>query len=164
MNKYTPRIMRHRRGNMNETEWDIQEVKRLKWKQLVQYNVLMLLLFSYYLLDGNSFFLFWSLLCLALWVIVAHSLYTFFTGKMIGTKTMKLVQAFDKNYLGEKHWNKRKLIEVISISAVSLFCTLLVITQGFNFGALEIYNFLPFIGAWLGFNIGEVIRIKRLKE
>src|SRR5699024_5468361 len=104
---------------------------RLKWKQLVQYNVLMLLLFSfYYLWAGNSFFLFWSLLCLALWVIVAHSLYTFFTGKMIGTKTMKLVQAFDKNYLGEKHWNKRKLIEVISISVVSLFCTLLVITQG----------------------------------
>src|SRR5699024_4670815 len=121
MNKYTPRIMRHRRGNMNETEWDIQEVKRLKWKQLVQYNVLMLLLFSfYYLWAGNSFFLCWSLLCLALWVFVAHSLYTFFTGKMIGTKTMKLVQSFYKNYLVEKHWNKRKLIGFITISVVRL--------------------------------------------
>jgi len=127
--------------------------------------MLLLLLFSfYYLWAGNSAFFFWSLLCLALWFIVAHSLYTFFTGKMIGTKTMKLVQAFDKNYLGKKRWNKRKLIEVISISVVSLFCTLLVITQGFNFSALEIYNFFPFIGAWVGFNIGEVIRIKRLKE
>lgn|SRR5699024_3087146 len=150
---------------MGETEWDIQEVKRLKRKQLVQYNVLMLLLFSfYYLWAGNSSFLFWSLLCLALWIIVAHSLYGFFTGKMIGTKTMKLVQAFDKDYLGKKRWNKIKLIEVISISVVSLFCTLLVVTQRFNFGALEIYNFFPFVGAWLGFNIGEVIRIKRLKE
>lgn len=40
---------------MNETEWDIQEVKRLKWKQLVQYNVLMLLLFLLFM--GRKFIL-----------------------------------------------------------------------------------------------------------
>lgn len=150
---------------MGETNWDIQKVKRLKWKQLVQHNLAMLILFflsMYYMKIGGSVSVFFLLLCLWIWMIVAHTLFTFITGKMIGTKTSKFVFAFDRDYLGEKCWKRRKMMEVITVSFLSIMITVLVFTMNFNAEKLEIYNLIPIIGGWLGFNIGETFRIKKI--
>lgn len=150
---------------MGGTNWNIQKVKRLKWKQLVQNNLVMLILFFlsiYYMKTGVSISVFFRLLCLSIWIIVAHTLYTFITGKMIGTKTSKRVFAFDRDYLGEKRWKRRKMIELITVSVLGIIITVLVVTMSFNDEKLDIYNLIPIIGGWLGFNIGETFRIKKL--
>ena len=88
---------------MDETQWDIQEVKHLKKKQLVQYNIVMLLLFvlfGYFSENGNTSLLF-GVFCVLVWIVVAITLYTLMTGKPIGTKTSRRVQVFDRNRLGE---------------------------------------------------------------
>jgi len=150
---------------MNEAEWNIQKVKHLKRKQLVQYNLAMLLLFLlyiYYVKTGGSISIFFSLLCLLIWIIVVHTLYTLITGKTIGTKTSRLVQTFDRDYLGEKRWKRRKMIEFIIIGVLGVICTVLMATMNFGSKELEIYNLFPIIGGWLGFNIGEIFRIRNL--
>lgn len=151
---------------MDEIEWDIVEVKRLKRKQLIQVDLVMLLvivLSFYYIHAGWSISVFMGLLCLLMWVVVGHILYTLTTGKMIGTKTSKLVQAFDRDHRGEKRWKRSKVTDAVIISIVSALCTVLVFTIGFGSEPLEFLNLWPIIGAWMGFNIGEVIRTNNLK-
>lgn len=151
---------------MDEIEWDIVEVKRLKRKQLMQVNFVMLLvivLSFYYIHAGWSISVFMGLLCLMMWVVVVHILYTLTTGRMIGTKTSKLVQAFDRYHRGEKRWKRRKVTEAVIVSIVSALCTVLVFNIGFSSEPLEFLNLLPLIGAWLGFNIGEVVRTNNLE-
>lgn len=150
---------------MQKTDWDIQKIKRLKWRQLVQYNIVMLLSFIpwiYYVQAGVSVYLFFHLLCLLMWIIVGYMLYILKTGKIIGTKTIKLVFAFDKGYLGERRWKRRKMIELIVLIIFTIVITVLVLTIDFIDRHLEIYNLFPFIGAWLGGNIGEILRINKL--
>ena len=150
---------------MDETQWDIQEVKHLKKKQLVQYNLVMFLLFvlfGYFSENGNSSLLF-GVFCVLLWIIVAITLYTLMTGKPIGTKTSRLVQEFDRNRLGEKRWKRRKMTEAVIISVISVFITILVFVKDFNSVRLDFpIAAFPFIGAWIGYNIGEIIRMNNL--
>jgi len=74
---------------MQTSEWDIEEVKRLKKKLLVQGNLVMLLLLLlsiYYIKTGGSVTVFFGLCCVLMWIIVAHTFKTLITGKNIGTK------------------------------------------------------------------------------
>lgn len=147
-------------------EWDIQEVKHLKKKQLVQLNLVMLLLFVlsvYYVHVGWPISAFFGLSCLFLWVFSACTLYPLLTGKMIGTKESKLTQAFDRERWGEKRWKRRKVMEAVLVIIVSAVCTVLVFTMDFGSDTLEFFNLGPFVGAWLGSNIGGFIRINTLE-
>ncbi|SES44023.1 hypothetical protein [Psychrobacillus sp. OK032] len=150
---------------MDETQWDIQEVKHLKKKQLVQYNIVMLLLFvlfGYFSEKGNSSLLF-GVFCVLLWIIVAITLYTLMTGKPIGTKTSRRVQVFDRNRLGEKRWKRRNITETVIISVISVLITILLFVKDFNSVSLDFsIAAFPFIGAWIGYNIGEIIRMNNL--
>src|SRR5690606_3426388 len=103
--------------NINGTQWNIQEVKHLKKKQLVQNNIVMLLLFvlfSYLAVIGNHSTLF-GVFCLPLWIISAITFYSLKTSNAIGTKTSRYMQVFDRNRLGDKRWKRRKIIEFIII-------------------------------------------------
>lgn len=150
---------------MDETQWDIKEVKHLKKKQLVQYNLVMLLLFvlfGYFAENGMSLLLIGGF-CVLIWIITGITLYTLMTGIPIGTKTSRMVQEFDRNRLGEKRWKRRKITDAVIISVISVFITVLVFMKGFNSVRLDFpMNAFPFIGAWVGYNIGEIIRMKNL--
>ena len=150
---------------MDETQWDIQEVKHLKKKQLVQSNLVMLLLFvlfGYFVENGKTSLLIGGC-CVLLWIIVAITLYVLKTGRPIGTKTNRIVQEFDRNRLGEKRWKQRKMTEAVIISVISVLITVLVFVKNLNSVRLDfISGALPFIGAWIGHNIGEIIRMNKL--
>nr|WP_106780224.1 hypothetical protein [Lysinibacillus timonensis] len=150
---------------MNETQWDIKVVKRLKMKLLVQYNLVSLLLFvlfGYFATNGNPYLLMGGI-CVLLWISVAITLYNLIAVKPIGTKTSRMVQEFDRNHLGQKRWKRRNLIEVIFGSIICVFITFFMFVNDFNSVSLDfpIVAF-PFIGAWVGYNIGEIFRISNL--
>ena len=150
---------------MDEAQWDIQKVKHLKKKQLVQNNLVMLLLFvlfGYLAKNGKPSLLIGGF-CVLLWIIVAITWYVLKTGSPIGTKTSRIVQEFDRNRLGQKRWKRRKMTEAIIISVISVLITILVFTQDLNSVSLEFpISVFPFIGAWIGYNIGEIIRMINL--
>ncbi|WP_085994297.1 hypothetical protein [Oceanobacillus senegalensis] len=150
---------------MDETKWNIQEVKRLKKKQLVQNNLVLLLifaLFGYFAENGKSSLLIGGF-CVLMWIIVVITLYTLKTGRPIGTKTNRMVHKLDSIRLGEKRWKRRKIIDTVIISAISVLITVLVFVNGLNSIRLDFpMDAFPFIGAWVGYNIGEIIRMKNL--
>ncbi|NIK11630.1 hypothetical protein [Alkalibacillus almallahensis] len=150
---------------MEETDWDIEEVKQLKTKQLIQFNLLMLLLFvliGYFAENGNVLVLH-GMICLLSWIVLAVTLYILTTGKFVGTKTNRRVQKFDRTQLGEERWRRRKIIELVFMSLLSVIVTVLTFVEDYE---TAIFNFpidaFPFMGAWLGLNIGEMIRIHDL--
>ncbi|MCP3027089.1 hypothetical protein [Halobacillus sp. A5] len=151
---------------MEETEWDIQEVKRLKKKRLVQYNISMLLsfvLFIYYVEKGGAAPVLLGLCCVLFWIITAYMLYKLKTGKTIGTKTSRLVEDFEKDYKGEKRWKRKTMIEAGVISVISVVFTVLLFVLDFESARMDFpIDVFPFIGTWVGLNIGEVARIKIL--
>ena len=150
---------------MDETQWDIKEVKYLKKMQIVQYNCVMLLLFVlfvYFAENGKPNLLIGGI-CVIIWIITAIKLYILKTGRTIGTKTSRVVQKFDRNHLGEERWKRRIITEAVIVSIMSILITVLVFVKDFNSVSLNfpMYAF-PFIGAWVGHNIGEITRIKNL--
>lgn len=153
------------KNKMTETAWDIDEVKRLKKIQLVQGNTMMLLFFvsfPYVVMSENTFVLL-GLYCVILWIFVASILYTLKTGKTFGTKTSRRVQAFDKDHLGEKRWKRRKVIEAVIISISTIVLTVLLCVFDFNDVRSDYSNYaFPFIGSWIGYNIGEIVRMNKL--
>ncbi|WP_117170331.1 hypothetical protein [Paraliobacillus sediminis] len=149
---------------MVETAWDINEVKRLKKIQLVQGNLYMLLsfvLFVYLLMNGKAFVLI-GLVCVLLWFFTTSIFYTLKTGKTIGTKTTRRVLEYDKYRLGKKRWKRRKIIEAVIISISSVGFTVTLFVPDFNYVRFDFINGLPFIGVWMGYNIGEIVRISDL--
>lgn len=151
---------------MDELVWDIQEVKRLKKKGLVEYNLGMLLIFlisALYIYMGWSVSVFFGIVCLVIWFFTAHSLYILITGKTTGTKTNKLVQAFDRDRSGDKRWKRLKIVEVILFGVLGVVCTLLVFPIDIDSEPLQFMNIWAFMGAWFGANVGSVIRIISLE-
>ncbi|WP_422124623.1 hypothetical protein DHX103_07335 [Planococcus sp. X10-3] len=150
---------------MDETHWDIQEVKRWKIKQLVQYNLGALLLFvllTYFIEYVQLYFLIGFFYILVL-MMSAMALYSFKTGRFIGTKTNRRIQEFEKAHLGKKRWKRRKVTEAVFITVLIIFFTaFIVITESEN-SRLDFSSMaFPFIGAWLGYNIGEIVRMRNL--
>jgi Ca2+/Na+ antiporter len=150
---------------MDETQWDIQEVKHLKKKQLVQNNLVMLLLFvliAYFAYSGKHS-LINGIYFVLIWINVAITLYTLKKGRTIGTKTSKRVQEFDRNRLGEKRWKRNRITEAVIISVTGIGIAVLLFVVDFNSVRLDVPNYVfPFIGAWIGFNIREIIRMNNL--
>ncbi|RSL35243.1 hypothetical protein D7Z54_01350 [Salibacterium salarium] len=88
---------------MDEAKWSMQEVKLLKKVQLFQNNFVMLLvfvLFAFFAKNGGSVFFLFGLCCVFFWISTANMLYTLKTGRTIGTKISKRVQAFDRDNMG----------------------------------------------------------------
>lgn len=150
---------------MTEAGWDMQKVKHFKKKQLVQCNFVIVLLFMlsvYYAEKGGSVFAYFNFLCVLIWMISAYTLYVAATGKTIGTKTSKFIQNFDRDRLGERRWKKRRIIEAAVTGALAVICTVLAVVMDYNADSLEIRHLFPIIGSWLGYNIGEIVRIGSL--
>lgn len=150
---------------MNETQWDIKEIKHLRKKLLFQYNFVMLLLLvliGYFAENGKTSLLI-DRFCVLSWIIVAITLYNLKTGKPLGTKTSRMMQEFDRNHLEQKRWKRRTMIEAVITIIISVFITVLLFVKDFNSGRVDfpILAF-PFIGAWVGYNIGEIFRISNL--
>ncbi|WP_407270749.1 hypothetical protein [Radiobacillus sp. PE A8.2] len=150
---------------MGETQWDIQEVKRLKKKQVIQYNLAMLLvfvLFGYFVEIGKVSMIF-VMFCVLCWIIAVTSLYTLNTGKPVGTKTNKRLQEFDRDRLGEKRWKRRTMIGAVLISVVSVALTVFLFYTNFENSRMEFpRDAFPLIGVWVGYNLGELVRISNL--
>lgn len=156
-----------RKDLMDETPWDIQEVKRLKKIQLVQGNLVMLLIFVLlvYFADSEQYLFIIGTFFVVIWVVVAIALYTLLTGRFIGTKTSKRVQEFDRQRSGEKPWKRKKIIEAVVVSAIGIGIAVLLFVTDFDSISLDFpFSSLPFIGAWVGYNLGEIIRTSNLQE
>ncbi|MBP1947539.1 hypothetical protein [Virgibacillus litoralis] len=81
----------------------------------------------------------------------------------LGTKTSRLVQEFDRNRLREKRWQRRKITEIVIIGVIGVLFTALMFVVDFDKVRLDFpINATPFIGAWVGFNLGEIIRMNNL--
>lgn len=150
---------------MDEKVWDIQQVKRLKKKSLIELNAVMLSLFLFtfiYIYMEWPVSVFFGITCIIVWFFVAHSLYVLITGKTTGTKTNKWVQAFDRDRSGEKRWKRSKIAEVILFVVLGIVCTVLVFPIEIDSEPLRFINISAFFGAWFGVNVGSIIRISSL--
>lgn len=152
---------------MNVTYQDIQEIKHLKKKRLVRFNLVMLLFFVLlgYLIATSKMTLTIGLLSVILWSMVIIELYTLITGKFIGTKINRRVQEFDRRYLGQKRWKRKKVIETIIICGIGIFTTVFLFVEDFSSARLDFpLDTFPFIGLWIGHNIWETARIGSLSD
>lgn len=150
---------------MIETQWDIEEIKRLKMKLLIQYNFFSILLFAllvYFALNAEISQLVIGIYVF-MWILVAYMLYNLIAEKPIATKASRIVQEFDRNQMGEKRWKRKKWIEFIICIAICIFITNFVMVNDFNSVNMDsLFTFFPFIGAWVAYNIGEIYRIRNL--
>lgn len=147
---------------MIETQWDIEEIKRLKMKLLIQYNFFSILLFVllvFFALNAEISQLVVGIYVF-MWILVAYMLYNLIAEKPIATKASRIVQEFDRNQMGEERWKLKKWIEFIICIVICIFITNFVTVNDFN--SINMDSFLPFIGAWAGYNIGEIYRIRNL--
>ncbi|MGM0896329.1 MAG: hypothetical protein ACQEV0_00440 [Bacillota bacterium] len=150
---------------MDKTKWDIHKVKRLKKKQLIQSNFFLLLLFLVliYLADQARAYLISGMFFMLVLGVMATALYTLKTGRFVGTKTSKIIQEFDRDRLGKKSWKRRKIIEESFIGVLGIGVSLLLIATGFDSTSTDSLHFhFPFIGVWVGHNLGEIVRISGL--
>lgn len=152
---------------MEETQWNIKEIKRLKKLQLVQNNLLFLLLFfmiGYFFEMGKSSLILIGGTVLG-WVVAASLIYTLITGKALGLKRQRVLQKFDRHRLGEKRWRWGRIAEIIIVITSSVIITVFVLNMDIHSLSLDLpWDAFPFIGAWLGYNIGEIYRLKKLKD
>ncbi|GGD09745.1 hypothetical protein [Pontibacillus salipaludis] len=150
-------------------DWDLDKVKRMKKKLLLQSNVVMLLIFLMFFFlflyskEAGSAFVLLLGFCLLSWGIAANSLYGFMTGRPLGTKTARYVLAFDKDQKGERKWIRQKGVEAIVVTVLSMGVTLCLFMLDFDSVTNDsFFSLLPFLGPWIGYNIGEIHRIKNL--
>lgn len=160
-------FLTERADTMDEAQQEIKEIKGLKKKQLLWGNLFMLVLFlflNYFLENGKILFLTWVLL-ISLLIIIALSLYTLITGTIVGTKTTRRIRAFDRKRWGEKKWKLLKITEIVLLTGLGVVLAVLVFnTNSDSPNQTFVGSAFPFIGAWVGYNLGEISRIKKLKE
>ncbi|ANU18365.1 hypothetical protein BBI11_15560 [Planococcus maritimus] len=156
---------------MDEAQQKLKEITKLKKKQLLWSNLFMLVIFlllSYLLESGKILFATWIVI-LFIFVMVVLSLYTLITGTIIGTKTTRRIRAFDRKRWGKTKWKLLNITEVVLYSGMGVGLIYLVFNTDFDFDfhfhdrSLSTFTF-PFIGSWVGYNLGEIIRIFGLKE
>lgn len=152
---------------MDEAQQELIEITKLKKKQLLWGNLFMLmtfLLLSYLLENGKILFATWIVI-LFIFVMVVLSLYTLITGTIIGTKTARRIRAFDRKRWGKTKWKLLNITEVVLYIGMGTGLIFLVFNMNFDLLNPNLSSFtFPFIGAWVGYNLGEIIRIAGLKE
>ncbi|MEZ0481628.1 hypothetical protein [Planococcus sp. SSTMD024] len=152
---------------MEATQQELIEIIKLKKKQLLWGNLFMLvifLLFGYLLGNGKILFVTWILIVFLL-IMTVLSLYTLITGTIIGTKTMRRIQTFDRKRWGKKKWKRTKIIEIVLFTGLGIGMSVFVFNTEFDSSNRNLSSFsFPFLGAWIGYNLGEIIRIAGLKE
>ncbi|QST01144.1 hypothetical protein IMZ31_06165 [Pontibacillus sp. ALD_SL1] len=152
---------------MSGPEWDLHKVKRMRKRLLIQSNlifILMLGLFVTYLLNKDystlSLLIIFSVL---FWVISGNELFKLVKGKTFGTKEAKYVYAFEKDRIGEKQWEQRTWAGFIIVTIVSVVFTVSIfLVDLHSFRIDSIGDLLPFLGVWVGTNIGQIIRMNNL--
>lgn len=152
---------------MDEAQQELIEIIKLKKKQLLWGNLFMLVIFlllSYLLENGKISFLTWAIL-ISLLIMTILSLYTLITGAILGTKTTRRIQAFDRKRWGETKWKLLKITEIVLYAGLGIVITVLTFDVDLDSSDWNLTGFtFPFIGAWVGYNLGEIIRIAGLKE
>ncbi|WP_211655331.1 hypothetical protein [Planococcus alpniumensis] len=150
-----------------EIQQEIKEIKKLKKKQLLWGNLFMLVIFlllSYLLGNGKILFVTWAIL-ISLLILAMLSLYSLITGAIVGTKNTRRIQAFDRKRWGEKKWKFLKITEIVLYAGLGIVITILIFDADLDSSNWNLTSFtFPFFGAWLGYNLGEISRIKKLKE
>lgn len=153
---------------MEEGKWDIQEIKRIKKKLLIQNNLAMLFFivsFGFYMELGGSFAVFLGFCCVVLWLFVVNMVYTIWTGKVIGTKDMQKVQNFKIYRHGKKRWKIKAIIGLLFIFSFSAGSTIAVFLLDFEGLKVDFpQDSMSLFLLWLFMNIGEIRRIRKLDE
>lgn len=151
---------------MEEIQWNIKEIKRLKKLQLLQNNFLFLLVFlmiGYFFEIGMSSLVLVGV-CVISWVVAASLIYTLITGKNLRSKRYRVLQKFDRHRFGDKRWRWRTIAEVVIVIIASAIITAFVLNMDIHSLSLDLpFDAFPFIGVWLGHNIGEIYRLKKLQ-
>lgn len=153
---------------MAGTDVDQQIVKRLKKRRLLQNNIQFLigfiiygLLFLYARQVGSAFVLVF-VFSLFSWSIAVHSLYMFKTGKIIGTKTARLMVELDKERVGEEEWKQQRVDGMLGMGIIGIVSTLCLFLKDLQNVELEFLFFIPILAAWVVHNILEGYKIKKL--
>ncbi|TKD72209.1 hypothetical protein [Pseudalkalibacillus hwajinpoensis] len=152
---------------MGEGNWDLQEMKRLKKKLLIQNNLGMLVVFAllwfFVEVATVSAPIILGVLCAILWLIVVNLLFTLLTGKVIGTRAMQRVQTFEIERRGKKQWKIKASIGLLLLLVIAIGLTVMVVVSDIGSVPLDFPNdSFAFIGAWLGMNLGQIRQIRKL--
>ncbi|KIL43230.1 hypothetical protein [Jeotgalibacillus campisalis] len=150
---------------MAEKKWDLREIKKVKKKLLVQYNIaflLIFLLYSYFAENVKLSFLI-GLFCVFSLIVVAILLYIRLTGKSFGTKASRKEQAFDRDRIGEKRWKRQKINEIVAVGVSGVVMAVVLFSLNVDSTRFDSNSIAyAFVGTWIGLNISQIIRIKRL--
>lgn len=150
-----------------DIEGDFKKVKQLHKKLFIQVNLVFLLVavffVSYIVGKDYSFFVLLLLFSVMFWSIAANLMYSLKTGKTLGPKSLVYIQAYEKQSKGLEQWKQEKMTEFLVITFVSIVFTVgLFLVMGNAMRIDSATDLLPFLGGWLGANIGQIIRIYRL--
>lgn len=153
---------------MAEKEWDLKEIKRIKKKNLVKSNLVLVVIFAslnFLFESGVSHTVIFGMLCLLLWLATVIIAYTYKTGKVIGTKDSQLDYDFEKWRLGEKRAKKRAVIGLVIFILFSIGATIAFFMVDFEQRNMDPSSDLFMLfAALLGLNLAQVNRIRKLKE
>ncbi|SDC23280.1 hypothetical protein SAMN05421734_105174 [Pelagirhabdus alkalitolerans] len=150
---------------MDEEKCNTEEFKRLKKKNLFEYNLMMLgfVVLMGFLVYVDQGALLTMVFLVVMWTILIVSFYTLKTQNPIGTKTNRTVQRCERRRVGEKKWYRKKLIVFVILLIVVVPITIMVFVRGIHtFNIDYTLGTFPFIGAWIGYNVGETTNIKSL--
>lgn len=65
--------------------------------------------------------------------------------------------------MGERRWKRKTVTEFVIISVVSIIFTVFIFVTDFDYARLDFpVSAFPFIGGWVGFNVGEILRMSGL--
>lgn len=151
---------------MTTTDYPLATIKRLKIKKLLRINgiwLLALVATRYLTMHMPPAFLLPSIGAF-LWLLVLVSLYNFCSRKPFMTKTSRILQTFDQQRSRMTRWRRHQQFQLLFGVAACLLITLLLMRRNGEFAALDATFIIPFIGAYVGYNIGELFRIMQLKN
>ncbi|MDP4552935.1 hypothetical protein Q9251_18810 [Alkalihalobacillus macyae] len=151
---------------MAEGNWDLQEMKRLKKKLLIQSNLGMLLVFAllwfFVEVTAVSATIIFGVVCAILWFAVANMLFTLLTGKVIGTRAMQRLQTFEIERHGKKQWKIKSSIGLLIMLLLTIGLTVVVLVSDLRSITLDFpSDSFAFIGGWIGMNVGQILRLRK---
>ncbi|SIS38713.1 hypothetical protein [Salimicrobium flavidum] len=153
---------------MENTEWNLEEVQRLKKKRLLHYNLLYAIFFVlfFYTAERMTFPAFGALFTFLFWIYGFFLLYIIRTGKRFGPSTWRRINEFDQFHQGEKKWRRKQYLEVGIILGIAFTFTVFLFVLDFeNTDRMRFpEDSFGLFGAWIGLNIGELFRIGLLNE
>ncbi|WP_347860814.1 hypothetical protein U0355_08870 [Salimicrobium sp. PL1-032A] len=147
---------------MDKNGWDFDEIRGLKLRRLVHYNILYAIFFVlfFYVAERMTFASFGALFTSLFWIYGLYLVIVLRTGKRFVPAMWKYINEFDKFHQGEKKWRRKQYVELGIIFGIAAIFTVCLVTLDFSYADRMRFpqDSAGLFGAWIGLNIGELVR------